>query len=79
MPCVFMYGFVSVCVSVLAEQVWDPLSNSQTARLVGFIHRLIKGYPTVLHGDNRYTQVLATVTINIMHFVCKMRLLGLFW
>ncbi|KAF3706552.1 PAX3- and PAX7-binding protein 1 GC-rich sequence DNA-binding factor 1 [Channa argus] len=43
-------------LTVLAEQVWDPLSSSQTARLVGFIHRLMKGYPTVLHGDNRYTQ-----------------------
>lgn len=47
-----------VCVSVLAEQVWDPLSNSQTARVVGFIRRLMKSYPTVLHGENRYTQVL---------------------
>lgn len=43
---------------VLAEQVWDPLSRSQTARLVEFLHRLRKGYPTVLHGDNKYTQVL---------------------
>lgn len=47
-----------VCVSVVfAEQVWDPLSSSQTARLVGFTQRLMKGYPTVLHGDNQYTQV----------------------
>uniref|UniRef100_UPI003AAAAB46 PAX3- and PAX7-binding protein 1 isoform X1 n=1 Tax=Centroberyx gerrardi TaxID=166262 RepID=UPI003AAAAB46 len=45
-------------LAVLAEQVWDPLSSSQTARLVGFIHRLMKGYPTVLHGENRYTQEL---------------------
>ncbi|XP_018546800.1 PAX3- and PAX7-binding protein 1 [Lates calcarifer] len=45
-------------LTVLTEQVWDPLSSSQTARLVGFIHRLMKGYPTVLHGDNRYTQEL---------------------
>uniref|UniRef100_A0A8C4H3Q5 PAX3 and PAX7 binding protein 1 n=1 Tax=Dicentrarchus labrax TaxID=13489 RepID=A0A8C4H3Q5_DICLA len=45
-------------LTVLAEQVWDPLSSSQTANLVGFIHRLMKGYPTVLHGDNRYTQEL---------------------
>ncbi|KAL6098652.1 paxbp1 [Pungitius sinensis] len=45
-------------LTVLAEQVWDPLSDSQTAGLVGFIHRLMKGYPTVLHGDNRYTQEL---------------------
>uniref|UniRef100_I3JAY7 PAX3 and PAX7 binding protein 1 n=1 Tax=Oreochromis niloticus TaxID=8128 RepID=I3JAY7_ORENI len=45
-------------LSVLAEQVWDPLSSSQTTRFVSFIHRLLKGYPTVLHGDNRYTQEL---------------------
>ncbi|XP_076606463.1 PAX3- and PAX7-binding protein 1 [Chaetodon auriga] len=45
-------------LTVLAEQVWDPLSSSQTANLVAFIHRLMKGYPTVLHGDNRYTQEL---------------------
>ncbi|KAM4620751.1 PAX3- and PAX7-binding protein 1 [Polymixia lowei] len=45
-------------LAVLSEQVWDPLSGSQTARLVGFIRRLMKGYPTVLHGDNRYTQEL---------------------
>ncbi|KAF7653297.1 hypothetical protein LDENG_00085100 [Lucifuga dentata] len=45
-------------LTVLAEQVWDPLSSSQTARFVGFIHRLMKGYPTVLHGDNSYTQEL---------------------
>ncbi|KAM9729233.1 PAX3- and PAX7-binding protein 1 [Menidia menidia] len=51
-------------LSVLAEQVWDPLSGSQTARLVGFIHRLMKGYPTVLHGDNSYTQdLLKTIVL----------------
>uniref|UniRef100_A0A669CS29 PAX3 and PAX7 binding protein 1 n=1 Tax=Oreochromis niloticus TaxID=8128 RepID=A0A669CS29_ORENI len=46
-------------LSVLAEQVWDPLSSSQTTRFVSFIHRLLKGYPTVLHGDNRYTQLFS--------------------
>ncbi|XP_018611070.2 PAX3- and PAX7-binding protein 1 [Scleropages formosus] len=45
-------------LAVLADQVWDPLSSSQTARLVAFVHRLIKGYPTVLHGRNRNTQEL---------------------
>ncbi|KAG7515660.1 PAX3-and PAX7-binding protein 1 [Solea senegalensis] len=45
-------------LTVLAEQVWDPLSCSQTAKLVGFIHRLMKSYPTVLHGDNQYTKEL---------------------
>lgn len=48
---------VLVFVVVLVEQVWDPLSSSQTARLVVFIHRLVEGYPTVLQGDNKYTQV----------------------
>lgn len=58
-----VYLCIGLCASVLAEQVWDPLSNSQTAMLVGFIHRIMKGYPTVLHGDNRYTQVLSTLLL----------------
>ncbi|XP_068186435.1 PAX3- and PAX7-binding protein 1 [Antennarius striatus] len=45
-------------LKVLAEQAWDPLSGSQTARLVSFTRRLMKGYPTVLHGENKYTQEL---------------------
>ncbi|XP_036379986.1 PAX3- and PAX7-binding protein 1 [Megalops cyprinoides] len=45
-------------LAVLADQVWDPLSSSQTTRLVAFMHKLIKGYPTVLHGDNKNTQEL---------------------
>ncbi|XP_061658373.1 PAX3- and PAX7-binding protein 1 [Syngnathoides biaculeatus] len=53
-------------LTVLSEQVWDPLSNSQTARLVSFIRRLIKGYPTVLHGDNQYTrELLRTVVMRV--------------
>ncbi|KAM9788234.1 PAX3- and PAX7-binding protein 1 [Neosynchiropus ocellatus] len=43
-------------LTVLAEQAWDPLSSCQTSRFVAFIHRLVKGYPTVVHGDNQYTQ-----------------------
>ncbi|XP_067113629.1 PAX3- and PAX7-binding protein 1 isoform X1 [Osmerus mordax] len=51
-------------LAVLADQVWDPLSSSQTSRLVAFIHRLVKGYPTVLNGDNRNTQeFLKTVVL----------------
>uniref|UniRef100_A0A8C1KMA8 PAX3 and PAX7 binding protein 1 n=1 Tax=Cyprinus carpio TaxID=7962 RepID=A0A8C1KMA8_CYPCA len=45
-------------LAVLTDQVWDPLSSSQTSRLVSFMQRLIKDYPTVLHGDNRNTQEL---------------------
>ncbi|XP_057677213.1 PAX3- and PAX7-binding protein 1 [Corythoichthys intestinalis] len=53
-------------LTVLSEQVWDPLSNSQTTRLVGFIRRLMKGYPTVLHGDNQYTrELLKTVVLRV--------------
>lgn len=45
-------------LTVLVEQVWDPLSSSQTSRLVTILQRLMKDYPTVLHGENKYTQEL---------------------
>ncbi|MGH0174039.1 UNVERIFIED_CONTAM: hypothetical protein FKN15_066861 [Acipenser sinensis] len=43
---------------VLADLVWDPLSSSQTTQLVSFMQRLIRGYPSVLNGENRNTQEL---------------------
>uniref|UniRef100_A0A673HHQ0 PAX3- and PAX7-binding protein 1-like n=1 Tax=Sinocyclocheilus rhinocerous TaxID=307959 RepID=A0A673HHQ0_9TELE len=53
-------------LAVLTDQVWDPLSSSQTSRLVTFMQRLIKDYPTVLHGDNRNTQeLLRTIVMRI--------------
>uniref|UniRef100_A0A8C2PTH2 PAX3 and PAX7 binding protein 1 n=1 Tax=Cyprinus carpio TaxID=7962 RepID=A0A8C2PTH2_CYPCA len=53
-------------LAVLMDQVWDPLSSSQTFRLVTFMQRLIKYYPTVLHGDNRNTQeLLRTIVMRI--------------
>lgn len=52
-----MISALPVAPSVLMDQVWDPLSSSQTFTLVTFMQRLIKYYPTVLHGDNRNTQV----------------------
>uniref|UniRef100_A0A672K332 PAX3- and PAX7-binding protein 1-like n=2 Tax=Sinocyclocheilus grahami TaxID=75366 RepID=A0A672K332_SINGR len=53
-------------LAVLTDQVWDPLSSSQTSRLVTFMQRLIKDYPTVLHGDNRNTQeLLRTIVTRI--------------
>lgn len=45
-------------LTVIVEQVWDPLSSSQTSRLVTILQRLMKDYPTVLHGENKYTQEL---------------------
>lgn len=53
----YVISDLSVALAVLTDQVWDPLSSSQTSRLVAFMHRVIKDYPTVLHGDNRNTQV----------------------
>ncbi|XP_051541621.1 PAX3- and PAX7-binding protein 1-like [Myxocyprinus asiaticus] len=53
-------------LAVLTDQVWDPLSSSQTSRLVAFMQRLIKDYPTVLHGENRNTQeLLRTIVMRI--------------
>ncbi|XP_043106851.1 PAX3- and PAX7-binding protein 1 [Puntigrus tetrazona] len=53
-------------LAVLTDQVWDPLSSSQTFRLVTFMQRLIKDYPTVMHGDNRNTQeLLRTIVMRI--------------
>ncbi|XP_052423276.1 PAX3- and PAX7-binding protein 1 [Carassius gibelio] len=53
-------------LAVLMDQVWDPLSSSQTYRLVTFMQRLIKDYPTVLHGENRNTQeLLRTIVMRI--------------
>ncbi|KAA0703944.1 PAX3- and PAX7-binding protein 1 GC-rich sequence DNA-binding factor 1 [Triplophysa tibetana] len=50
-------------LAVLTDQVWDPLSSSQTSRLVAFMRRVIKDYPTVLHGDNRNTQELLRIIV----------------
>uniref|UniRef100_A0AAY4AGN2 GCF C-terminal domain-containing protein n=1 Tax=Denticeps clupeoides TaxID=299321 RepID=A0AAY4AGN2_9TELE len=53
-------------LAVVADQVWDPLSSTQTSRLVMFMQKLIKGYPTVLHGDSRNTQeVLKVIVLRI--------------
>ncbi|XP_033833749.1 PAX3- and PAX7-binding protein 1 [Periophthalmus magnuspinnatus] len=50
-------------LTVLVEQVWDPMSSSQTAKLVSFIRRLMKDYPTVLHGENKFTQELLKAVV----------------
>ncbi|XP_050977295.1 PAX3- and PAX7-binding protein 1 [Labeo rohita] len=53
-------------LAVLTDQVWDPLSSNQSSRLVTFMQRLIKDYPTVMHGDNRNTQeLLRTIVMRI--------------
>ncbi|XP_066507527.1 PAX3- and PAX7-binding protein 1 [Hoplias malabaricus] len=53
-------------LAVLADQVWDPLSCKETCRLVTFMRRLIRGYPTILHGENRNTQeLLRTIVMRV--------------
>ncbi|XP_051870804.1 PAX3- and PAX7-binding protein 1 [Pristis pectinata] len=50
----------------LAEKVWDPLSTSQTSRLVKLLLKLVEGYPSVVNGENKYTQnLLKTIILRI--------------
>ena len=41
----------------LLQHVWDPLSTSQTQRVVALIRRLAEDYPTI-SADNKETQVI---------------------
>ncbi|XP_038657586.1 PAX3- and PAX7-binding protein 1 [Scyliorhinus canicula] len=50
----------------LAENDWDPLSSSQTSRLVKLMLKLVEGYPSVVNGENKYTQtLLKTIVLRI--------------
>ena len=40
----------------MVESMWDPMSTTQTSRLVNLVQKLIKDYPTV-HGESKNTQV----------------------
>lgn len=45
----------------LVEAVWDPMSTSQTLRLVGLLGRLIQEYPTVLPSSKPLEQLVSAV------------------
>ncbi|XP_062982758.1 PAX3- and PAX7-binding protein 1 [Elgaria multicarinata webbii] len=45
-------------LTVLAENVWDPFSTTQTSRMVAITQKLINGYPSVVHAENKNTQTL---------------------
>ncbi|XP_069744876.1 PAX3- and PAX7-binding protein 1 isoform X1 [Narcine bancroftii] len=50
----------------LAEKVWDPLSTSQTSHLVKLLLKLVEGYPSVVNGENKYTQnLLKTIILRV--------------
>ncbi|XP_071955937.1 PAX3- and PAX7-binding protein 1-like [Antedon mediterranea] len=46
----------------LVENVWDPMSTSQTHRLVTMVHKLSEDYPTV-STENKNTQTLLTAVV----------------
>lgn len=43
---------------VIAENMWDPFSTTQTSRMVGITLKLINGYPSVVNAENKNTQVI---------------------
>nr|XP_056714457.1 PAX3- and PAX7-binding protein 1 [Euleptes europaea] len=45
-------------LTVLAENIWDPFSTTQTSRMVAITQKLINGYPSVIHAENKNTQML---------------------
>nr|XP_034971528.1 PAX3- and PAX7-binding protein 1 isoform X2 [Zootoca vivipara] len=45
-------------LTVLAENVWDPFSTTQTSRMVAITQKLVNGYPSVVHAENKNTQTL---------------------
>ncbi|CAG2185425.1 GCFC [Mytilus edulis] len=56
---------MSSCFSVFAEKIWDPLSTTQTSRLVNVVQKIINEYPSV-HADNKKTQELLRAVVNRM-------------
>ncbi|XP_063225614.1 PAX3- and PAX7-binding protein 1 [Bacillus rossius redtenbacheri] len=45
----------------LVEVQWDPLSTSQTLRLVGLTNRLVQEHPTLVPGSKHLSKFLAAV------------------
>ncbi|XP_071134694.1 PAX3- and PAX7-binding protein 1-like [Mytilus edulis] len=52
-------------LTVFAEKIWDPLSTTQTSRLVNVVQKIINEYPSV-HADNKKTQELLRAVVNRM-------------
>ncbi|XP_052087083.1 PAX3- and PAX7-binding protein 1-like [Mytilus californianus] len=52
-------------LTVFAEKIWDPLSTTQTSRLVNVVQKIINEYPSV-HADNKKTQELLRAIVNRM-------------
>lgn len=44
-------------LAVIAENMWDPFSTTQTSRMVGITLKLVDGYPSAVNAENRNTQL----------------------
>lgn len=73
---VFMFSW-SVNFSVLSflfleiiEKMWDPLSSTQTLRLVTLIKRLIERYPS-LKPNSKNMRILLTTILNKMRLTLE--------
>nr|XP_006815310.1 PREDICTED: PAX3- and PAX7-binding protein 1-like [Saccoglossus kowalevskii] len=51
--------------TVLAEHVWDPMSSTQSQKLVEFFHRIADDFPPV-SAENKQTQILLRAIVNRM-------------
>lgn len=49
-------------LTVIAENMWDPFSTTQTSRMVGITLKLINGYPSVVNAENKNTQVMQSLS-----------------
>ncbi|XP_040279134.1 PAX3- and PAX7-binding protein 1 isoform X1 [Bufo bufo] len=53
-------------LAVIAENLWDPFSTTQTNRLAAVFQKLINGYPTVVNSDNKNTEALLKALLTRM-------------
>jgi GC-rich sequence DNA-binding factor len=47
------------------ENIWDPLSTTQTARLVNLSQKLFKDYPTILAKSKHTQTYLQAVVVRV--------------
>lgn len=51
------------------EQTWDPMSSSQSLRLVGLIGRFVRRYPTLGPGSQRLQDLFSAIVDKIQQAV----------
>ncbi|KAL7291124.1 hypothetical protein TKK_0015251 [Trichogramma kaykai] len=48
-------------LTTIVQKIWDPLSTTQTLRLIGLINRFMKDYPTLNKSSKQLTALFAIV------------------